>query len=214
MQQHGTKDNQGLEVCVRIDPEELDKRNAYRLLTSLLVPRPIAWVGTRSDDGVDNLAPFSFFNGVSSHPPIVSISVSRGRGGVLKDTARNVLARGELSISMVSMPQLEQMHQSSASYDSEVSEFQALNIAAVDCGQIDAPRPADALVTMECRLHDALDLGTTHLILARVLSYEISDRVLKEGVVDVKALDPVGRLGGNYAGLGEVVDLARPSVKT
>ena len=199
---------------MHIDPEELDKRHAYRLLTSLLVPRPIAWVGTRSADGVDNLAPFSFFNGVSSQPPIVSVSVSRGRGGVLKDTARNVLARGELSISMVSMPQIHQMHQSSASYPSDVSEFEALRIEAAACERIDAPRPAQALVTMECRLHDAIDLGSTHLVLARVIAYEIAEVVFKEGVVDVKALNPVGRLGGNYAGLGDVLDLPRPSVET
>jgi flavin reductase (DIM6/NTAB) family NADH-FMN oxidoreductase RutF len=195
---------------VRVDPEELDKMAAYRLMTSIIVPRPIAWVGSRSPEGVDNLAPFSFFNGVSTQPPIVSVSVARGRGGVLKDTARNVLERGELSISIVSMDLLHAMHQSSANYERSVSEFKAVDLEAVQCDLIDAPRPKAARVSMECRLHDAIDLGNTHLILARVIAFHIADDLLKEGKVNPQDLDPVARLGGNYAQLGAIHDLPRP----
>lgn len=187
---------------MRIEPHQLDNLAAYRLMTSLIVPRPIAWVGTRSENGVDNLAPFSFFNGVSSNPPIVSISIARGRGGALKDTARNVLAQKELSVSIVSLPQLQAMHDSSAPYPADQSEFEALDLQALACDLINAPRPGAAKVTLECVLHQAIDLETTHLILARVVAFHIQDGLLQNGVVDPLALDPIARLGGNYAQLG------------
>ena len=196
---------------MRIDPEDLSKLEAYRLMTSVIVPRPIAWVGTRSAGGVPNLAPFSFFNGVSTRPPIVSISVSRGRGGVLKDTARNILEGGELSISVVTRRDLRSMHESSASYPPSESEFEALGIPVAWCSEVNAPRPANAAVVMECRLHQAIDLESTHLILARVMAYDIQEELLAEGAVDPRLLEPVGRLGGSYAELGEFHELPRAS---
>jgi flavin reductase (DIM6/NTAB) family NADH-FMN oxidoreductase RutF len=198
---------------MRIEPHQLDKLAAYRLMTSLIVPRPIAWVGTRGKNGVDNLAPFSFFNGVSTSPPIVSVSIARGRGGALKDTVRNVLATKELSVSMVSLPQLNVMHDSSAPYPPDQSEFDALDLKAIPCELIDAPRPAVSKVTMECQLHQAIDLGTTHLILARVVAFHIEEGLLQDGVVDPLVLDPIARLGGNYAQLGALHNLGRPRLR-
>ena len=198
-----------MEVRVRIDAESLTRREGYRLMTSVIVPRPIAWVGTKSLQGVCNLAPFSFFNGVSSHPPIVSISVARGRGGVLKDTARNILERRELSISIVSWNCLQSMHDSSAAYGPEESEFEALGIPVSQCLAVDAPRPAEAAVVLECRLHQAIDLESTHLILARVLAYDVDEQMLKNGAVQPELLEPVCRLGGSYAALGEQHELPR-----
>lgn len=209
MQKHGLKDTQKTEVRVRIDPKDLSKLEAYRVMTSVIVPRPIAWVGTKGADGVPNIAPFSFFNGVSTHPPIVSVSVSRGRKGVLKDTARNILESGELSISVVTLPALQAMHDSSASYLPSESEFEALGISMSSCEQIDAPRPSEAGVVLECKLHQAIDLGSTHLILARVLAYDIRDELMVEGKVDPGLLEPVGRLGGSYAALGQLHQLPR-----
>jgi flavin reductase (DIM6/NTAB) family NADH-FMN oxidoreductase RutF len=198
---------------MRIEPKQLDNLAAYRLMTSLIVPRPIAWVGTRSEKGVDNLAPFSFFNGVSTSPPIVSISIARGRGGKLKDTARNILAQKDLSVSIVSLPQLQTMHDSSAPYPADQSEFEALELQVLPCDLIDAPRPGSAKVTLECILHQAIDLGTTHLILARVVAFHIQDGLLQDGVIDPLALDPVARLGGNYAQLGALHELGRARLR-
>jgi flavin reductase (DIM6/NTAB) family NADH-FMN oxidoreductase RutF len=197
---------------MRIDPKDLDKLAAYRLMSSLIVPRPIAWVGTRSADGVDNLAPFSYFNGVCTEPPILSISVARGRRGALKDTAKNILANKVLSVSIVSVSDLPAMHQSSAPYPSDQSEFEALNLDALPCETIDVLRPSSAKVSMECRLHQAIDLQSTHLILARIVAFHIADGLFKDGIVDPQALDPVARLGGNYAQLGALHDLERPLI--
>lgn len=209
MQKHLPKDTQKKEARVRIDPKNLSKRNAYRLMTSVIVPRPIAWVGTNDSQGIPNLAPFSFFNGVSTQPPIVSVSISRGKGGCLKDTARNILAGGDLSISVVTLGDLEAMHASSANYPPEESEFEALNIPLAWCEQVAAPRPKEATVVMECQLHKAIDLESTHLILARVLAYEVREDVLLDEAIDPALLQPIGRLGGSYAELGHVHELPR-----
>jgi flavin reductase (DIM6/NTAB) family NADH-FMN oxidoreductase RutF len=104
------------------------------------------------------------------------------------------------------------MHQSSAPYPPDQSEFEALELDALACETIDVLRPAAAKVSMECRLHQAIDLESTHLILARIVAFHIADEVFKDGIVDPQALDPVARLGGNYAQLGALHDLERPLI--
>ena len=119
----------------RLDAPSLGKAGNYFLMTSILVPRPIGWLGTRSAQGVDNLAPFSYFMGVSSEPALVAVSIARGRGGALKDSARNLLDNGQGTLSVVSAELLEAMHQSSAPYGPEVSEFEAAGLTAVAAEQ-------------------------------------------------------------------------------
>ncbi len=187
-------------------------------MTSLLVPRPIAWVGTQSRDGVANLAPFSYFMGVSSRPPALAISVARlGRAG-LKDTARNILDTGVFSVSMVSQGQGAAMVESSLSWPASVSEFDAAGLQPIPGETIDAPRPAGALAAMECRLIHQHDLGSTHLFVGEVLCFHVADAVLAPDdgqgpQVDPRKLDPLARLGGiQYAGLGEVFSLVPPKL--
>lgn len=180
-------------------------------MTSALVPRPIAWVGSRSADGVDNLAPFSYFMGVSSDPPMMAISVARGRRGALKDTCRNLLETERCTVNIVSAPMLEAMHASSAPHPPEVSEFEAAGVELVEGGN-GAPGVAGARVRFECRLHSAQDLRSTHLLLLEITAYELDDALVVDGRVLVEGLAPVGRLGGTYALLGEEITLPRPSL--
>lgn len=195
-----------------IDPAGLPLRDVYRLMTSLLVPRPIAWTGTRSVDGVDNLAPFSYFMGVSSKPPALAISVARGRGGALKDTARNILETGAFTVSIPSRDLAERMNATSATLGPEVSEFERCGLTPVDGLRVAAPWPREARVAMECRLWHALDLDSTHLLVGEVLLFHVHDSLLGEdGQLSAAALDPVARLGGaEFATLGEIFELARP----
>jgi flavin reductase (DIM6/NTAB) family NADH-FMN oxidoreductase RutF len=187
-----------------INPPELGPLEAYKLATSLIVPRPIAWVGSRDRDGVDNLAPFSYFMGVSTQPPAIAISVARGRRGQtpeLKDTAANILATEMFTVSLVSFELVESMVASGQPWPPEVSEFEAVGIPLVDADTVDAPRPALALATMECRLVHAHDMGSTHLLVGEVIRYHLEDRVVRvdargHRIVDLDTLDPVGRLGG------------------
>ncbi len=200
---------------MHISAADLDAKGAYFLLTSLLVPRPVAWTATRGADGVDNLAPFSYFMGVGSKPPRVAISVARGRRGALKDTTRNLLERGEGTISLCSMPQLAAMHACSAPHPPEVSEFAAAGLTPVAARHVAASRPAEAGVTLEVTVDHALDLGDVHLFVLQVVACEVRDDWLLEGEllrVDVSKLDPVARLGGSYAALGEEIVLPRPTV--
>lgn len=201
-----------LESRVYIDPTSLDRRAAYRLLTSLIVPRPIAWVGTRSPDGIDNLAPFSFFNGVSTHPPILSISVARDRAG-LKDTAANILATEVFTVNVVGEHQVVAMQQSSGPYRADVSEFEATGLVPLPGQQVAAPRVQGAPACFECRLNRAIDLDTTHLFLGDIVGIHVSDDLLMEdGGVDPVRLAPVCRLGGQFASLGALHVLTPPAV--
>jgi len=184
-----------------INPAEMDALGAYKFATSLLVPRPIAWVGSRAKNGTDNLAPFSYFMGVSTRPPSIAISVARGRKGALKDTAVNILETEVFTVSMVSHHLMTPMVQSSLPHPPDVSEFQATNLEAVDGDLVDAPRPAEVLASMECRLVHVHDMQSTHLFVGEVLRYHVDDTILRvddrgHRVVDFQALDPVGRLGG------------------
>ena len=191
---------------MEIDPQSLDKAAGYQLMISLLLPRPIAWVGSWDGVQTDNLAPFSYFMGVSAQPPRLAFSVARGRGGSLKHTARNILATGEFSVSMVEEAQLGPMHQTSGAW--EQSEFDAVGIVRAPGQRIRSPRVRDARVSMECRLVQSLDLESTHLFVGEVLMYHIAPELLKNGRVDIEKYHPVARLGGDgYSMLGSRVDL-------
>lgn len=186
---------------MEIDPSALDRTAAYRLLTTALVPRPIAWVGTRSASGVDNLAPFSYFMGVSTTPLLVAFSAARLRDGTRKHTARNLLDTGVCTISIPEQADLDAMHATSAAW--EGSEFDALGLPRAEGAVVGAPRPAQARVAMEGRLHQHLDLGQADLFLVEVLRFHVDDTLWKTDRVDPHAFDPVARLGGEfYASLG------------
>ncbi len=204
---------------MRIDADSLRSRAIYRLMTSLIAPRPVAWVGTRSRAGADNLAPFSYFMGVSSAPPALAISVAtKGRDAdgrpLRKDTARNIQETGEFTVSMVSASQVQEMHATSAPWPPERSEFDACRLARRAGTRVRAPMPADAHASMECRLLHALELPTTTLFVGEILVFHVDDDLLVQGrpvdrpAVDTRGLDPVARLGGlDYAKLGEVFSL-------
>ncbi len=186
---------------MEIDPSALDRTAAYRLLTTALVPRPVAWVGTRSAAGADNLAPFSYFMGVSTTPLLVAFSAARLRDGARKHTARNLLDTGVCTISIPEQADLDVMHASSAAW--EGSEFDALDLPRAEGAVVAAPRPVRTRVAMEGRLHQHLDLGQVDLFLVEVLRFHVDDTLWKNGLVDPHAFDPVARLGGEfYASLG------------
>lgn len=204
------------------DPHQMDATSVYRLMISAIVPRPIAWVGSTDGSGDaagDNLSPFSYFMGVGSDPPLLAISVARAsrRGGQdpggapLKHTARNILATGAFSVSIVTEADLETMHATSAAWPGP--EFDAVGVPRA-CGvRIAAPHPAGAAFTFECLLHETVDLGSTHLFVGRVVLMLGRPDVMAAGAVDVDRLAPVARLGGDgYTGLGSVRHLPRARV--
>lgn len=187
---------------MQIDFSNLAPVEAYRWLASTITPRPIAWVSTVSLEGVSNLAPFSFFQVISSDPATLLINVGL-KDGVLKDTARNARDTGELVVQLVSADQAEAMNASAAALDHGVSEFEHCSIASEPSSHIKPPRVAGAPVAFECRVAQILpypeQAPNCQLIFAEVLVAHIDDSVLDgSGRIDAARLDVVGRLGGSH----------------
>ena len=181
--------------------------DAYDLLTSIVVPRPIAWITTIGSDGTGNLAPHSFFNVACARPPIVSFT-SVGR----KDTLRNVLATQHFVINLESEQLADLANASSAPFDPAVDEADTLGITLEPSALVPVPRVADSPVSIECRLHSSIKLGNSHLVLGDVLAITVADDALVDGHPSMERLRPMSRLGRDEWGLSpEVVHLTRPT---
>jgi flavin reductase (DIM6/NTAB) family NADH-FMN oxidoreductase RutF len=205
----------------RLDPRALSGVARYRLLTSLVVPRPIGWISTRSPDGTANLAPFSYFGALSSSPMQVGVSIGHRRasdGGPRrpKDTLANVRSRAAFCVNVVGEPLLEAMNASSAEVGPEVDEFALAGLEAAGSEVVDAPFVVGAPAVLECRVVQEVALGAAPntLVIGEVVGVRL-DPSLDTGEdgwsVEPEALRPVGRLdGARYALLREVRSLPRP----
>ncbi len=196
-----------------VDPDAHSSRALYRFLIGVVVPRPIAFVATRSVSGRPNLAPFSFFNAITSRPPLLSICINL-RAGEPKDTLRNIRDTGEFVINVVDAAMLERMVQTSGEWPAEVNEFELAGFTETPAERVRAPRVAESPVHMECKLEREIVFEETVMVVGRMLLAHVADGVLDEaGHVDPVKLAPVGRLGGDgYALVREVVRFARPVV--
>lgn len=194
---------------MRIDPAELGAERIYRLMTGVVVPRPIAWVTSLSAKGVLNLAPFSAFTFVSQKPPMLAISIGR-KAGVWKDTAHNILDTEEYVIHIADTPLMSALHDSSVEHPPEFSEVEHLGLATVPSELIRVPRLKAPPVAMECRFRQCLEFGEakSRLIVGEVVMFHIRDGLVNNGKVETRELDPIARIGGpRYARLGEIVTL-------
>jgi flavin reductase (DIM6/NTAB) family NADH-FMN oxidoreductase RutF len=182
---------------MHIDPEGLSRPDRYHLLISAIVPRPIAWVSTRFPEGGVNVAPFSFFNGISSSPPLLMVCVGRRRDGSPKDTLANAKLTGEMVVNIVSRELAEVMVETSAALPPGVSEAEEAGLELADSNVIATPRIAAAPVAFECEVDRTIEFEGTTMIVGRIVSVHVSDDVATEqGTVDFDRLRPVGRLGG------------------
>jgi flavin reductase (DIM6/NTAB) family NADH-FMN oxidoreductase RutF len=199
-------------------PGDLTARQRYGLMISLVVPRPIGWISTRSTDGTPNLAPFSFFNAFSATPILLGASVGRRAGGP-KDTLSNIRQTGVFAVNLVGRKHLDAMVLTSGDWAGDVDEFAEAGLTVAECERIDVPYVADAVAAFECRLFREVDLGASPnaLVIGEAVAVHLGEElaVEPEGYhVDIRSLDPVARLGGSeYGLLGEVVEVARPRVE-
>ena len=194
---------------MQIDPAYLDAETAYRLITGIVVPRPIAWVTSLSGSDVLNLAPFSAFTFVSPKPPMLAISVGR-KAGTYKDTAHNILNNEEYVVHIADSSLMTAVHESSTEHPPDVSEVEELGLATLPSKRIKVPRLAAAPIAMECRFRQCLEFGETRsrLIVGEVLVFHFRDGLVQNGKIETKALDPIARIAGpRYARLGEIVTL-------
>ena len=188
-----------------INADELDAERIYKLLTGVVVPRPIAWITTRSTAGVVNLAPFSAFTFVSTKPPMLGVNIGR-KAGVRKDTAVNILSQGEFVVHIAHSPLVDPLHASAVEHPPEVSEVDLLGLQTCPSTYLKVPRLQAAPVAMECRFHSATPFGDTgaEFFVGEVLCWHVREGLLTQGKVDSFELDPLCRLGGPwYATLGE-----------
>jgi flavin reductase (DIM6/NTAB) family NADH-FMN oxidoreductase RutF len=195
-----------------LDPKSVPTTDLYRFLISAVVPRPIAFVSTIDDAGHTNLAPFSYFNAVSSRPPLVSISIN-DRADDPKDTLRNIRETREFVINVVSEPILDAMVRTAGEWPANVSEFDPAGLTPVPSERVRPPYVAESPLQLECVLFREIPLGNSFLVVGEVVLARVRDEVLTEGRVDPAKLAPVGRLGGEfYAPLGPVLKRPRPRV--
>lgn len=185
-----------------VDFTTLDPRHAYGWMSGLITPRPIAWVSTVAPDGRTNLAPFSFFNGVTSNPPTLLFSAVNGRGGAKKDTVRNIEAVPEFVVNIVPHSLAEPMNASAALLPHGESEFAAFDIVTAPSTRVRPPRVAAAPAAFECVLHQIIHVGEgaggANLIIGRIVALHVSDAILgADGGIDPAKLDTIGRLGGD-----------------
>lgn len=201
---------------IAVDPAAQSARDNYKLLIGSIIPRPVAFVTTLSEDGVVNGAPFSFFNVVSSDPPMISISVQR-KDGQPKDTARHAAKRGEFVVHIADERNIEAINRTAAAVPSDVSEIELAGLMAVASEAVAVPGVAEARIRMECVLEHALQLGgqdgkpACDLLIGRVVRFHIAEELYSDGRIDGAKLAPVSRLAGDdYAKLGETFTLVRP----
>jgi flavin reductase (DIM6/NTAB) family NADH-FMN oxidoreductase RutF len=197
-----------------IVPADLDPRDAYRLLISAVVPRPIGWASTLGVDGSLNIAPFSFFNAVSNLPLTVMISVGQ-RTGQPKDTLRNARETGEYVINSLDEDLAAAMNITSGEWAYDVNEFDRAGLTTAASIDVKPPRVAAAPIALECKVTQIIPVqDTTYtLILGRVLRFHIRAGLLRSnGAIDAALLKPVARLSGDeYATLGRVFEMKRPT---
>jgi flavin reductase (DIM6/NTAB) family NADH-FMN oxidoreductase RutF len=187
-----------------LDPAELGA-GIYPWLNSVVVPRPIAWVSSRSPEGVDNLAPHSFFTVAGVDPPVLSFT-SVGE----KDSLRNVVATGEFVISLCTEALIEKVNLTGTDFPPDISEFDAAGLTREPSLRVAPPRVAESPVAAECRLLQTVPFGSCTVVFGQVVHLAIDEAVLRDGRPAIDLLRPVARLGANeWSTIGEVSERRR-----
>ncbi len=199
-----------------VDFTSLPPRDAYAWMSGTILPRPIAWVSTVSAEGRTNLAPFSFFQGVTANPPVLMFVPVNNRDGRKKDTLRNIEETKEFVVNLVPYALAAPMNDTAASLPHGESEFEKFGIAQAPSSQVRPPRVAAAPVSFECALHAIFPVGegamAASVVFGRILALHASESVLgPDGRPEAGKLDLIGRLGGSdYARTTERFSLGRP----
>ena len=203
-----------------IDPRSARQQDIYKLMIGAIVPRPIALVSTVSHDGILNLAPFSFFTGISSRPPLICFCPGpRSEPGSRKDTLINISRNNEFVVNIVSEEIAEAMNLTSGEYPPETDEFKIAGLTPIPSDLVKPPRVAESPVNLECRVRLAVEFsqepGGGNIVIGEVLRFHVDDRVIAENLrIDPDKLRAVGRMGGptGYTRTRDRFDMVRPKV--
>ena len=196
------------------DLSDVESRDRYKLLTGLVVPRPIGWIGTRRDNGTYNLAPFSFFNVVSTSPPTVLFSGGRHPDRP-KDSVALAEETGEFTVNIVSEDVAAAMSVTSGSFGVDEDEFAIAGLTAVVGNRVDAPMVAEAPANLECKVVEVIHLGQegqSRLVIGEVLAVHVREDALDGTRIDTDVIRAIGRLAGNaYITSRERFEITRPA---
>jgi flavin reductase (DIM6/NTAB) family NADH-FMN oxidoreductase RutF len=200
---------------MQFDVQNTESSALYKLLTGTIIPRPIGWISTIDENGINNLAPFSYFNMVSSDPPCLMFSTRRD-DNKNKDTLNNVLQNNQFVVNLVTIDLVEQMNATSAAVAASIDEFELANITPIDSVFVKPKRVKESLVHFECeKIHhyfmDNETGGGACIIIGKIITMHIDDSILMENhKIDLEKYKPVARLAGsNYSKLGEIFSIKR-----
>ena len=181
----------------KYDPNILHPRAFYSLFSGIMAPRLIAWISTFNEDQSVNIAPYSFFSGANTRPPMVVVSIGT-IGGQKKDTSINLLREKECVIHMASKDMIKSMNLSAKKLNRNESEADAFDIELTTSTMIQTPSIKETIFQMECTLHQHIELPQNDMFILKVLHLSIDERYVKDGQIDVEAYHPLTRLMGNY----------------
>jgi flavin reductase (DIM6/NTAB) family NADH-FMN oxidoreductase RutF len=199
-----------------INPGEHDFRNIYKLMIGVIVPRPIAFVSSISPEGIRNLAPFSFFTGISANPPTVLFCpMVRLSDGATKDTINNIGKTREFVVNVVSEEFADRMNVCSTEFPPDVDEFEKSGLTPVPSDLVRPPRVKESHVNMECRLVQIVTISTLPLggsiVIGEILRFHVDEALFDDFKIDPDRLRPIGRMGGpSYTRTTDRFDLIRP----
>ena len=199
---------------ISIDPKQNSERDNYKLLIGTIIPRPIAFVTTQSENGIVNGAPFSYFNIVSSNPPMVSLAIQRPDGRV-KDTARNIYDNHQFVVHIVDDENVAKINVTAASLPASESEIELANLTLVPSENVSVPGIIEAKVRMECRLIQSIPFGGdgpgSDLFIGEIVCFHVDNAIYEDGRIDPRGLNAVSRLAGSsYAKIGDIFSMERP----
>ena len=204
---------------MKFDPKSLQYRDAARLLTDVVVPRPIAWISTASERGIYNLAPFSAYSMIDPKPPLVCFTVGTTRDGQKKDTILNIELTKEFVINVVTEDLAEAMNKTSAPYPKDVSEYEKTGLTPVKADLVKAPMVGESPINMECRVLQILEFGQAptlaNLVIGEILLIHITDELYDKQSRCVSGLKTIGRLGGDrdiYCRIRDSFQMKRPTL--
>ncbi len=201
-----------------VDPAQTAPGNIYKLLIGSITPRPIAFVSTVNKDGVNNLAPYSFFTGVSANPPVIGFSPMINMEGRLRDSRLNSEAYKEFVVNVVSEDIAAKMNATAVDVPPEVDEFELSGLTPAPCNIVSAPRVKEARISMECKLIQVVELSKEKLrgafVLGEIVQFHIADEIFDNYRIDADKLNTVGRMGGTtYTRTTDRFDLQRPDLE-
>jgi flavin reductase (DIM6/NTAB) family NADH-FMN oxidoreductase RutF len=195
---------------VHFDPAEMEPGAFYRVLNAIVVPRPIAWVCTRSAEGVLNLAPHSFYTVACVAPPVVQFT-SVGR----KDSLTNAEQTREFTVSLTPESLFEQVNATGTDFPADQSEAEHTGVRLEPSEVVGVPRVAESPVSIECRLHGTVSFGDSTVVFGRVVHVAVHESAVRDGRPRIEELRPLARLGGNeWSTIGEVKQIRRIPYRT